>query len=194
MGDYDIVFNDPSDPANITKYKVNTCEELLRVLKVETGLPLVYIPKYEATSCFHMPWSSFNKRSLLDLMISVNGINNSPIAKPQYGDEFVSTLCETSSNPNDGAYTAYETNNPTASNYVRIMNNVFVDAFEPVDNVPTLLQLVFFTDFFFEMKPEDEEHEHDDEHDDEHEEHCENAAPTRYNPDKMVSAPREASH
>jgi hypothetical protein len=193
MGDYDIVFSDSSDQS-ITKYKVNNCEELLRVLKVQSGLPLVYIPKYEATSCFHMPWTSFNKRTLLDLMISVNGVVNSPVAKSQYGDNFTSTLCEPpeDSNPdyaNEGAYTAYETNNPTASNYVRIMNNVFVDAFEPVDDVPTLLQLVFFTDFFFELKQEDEHHDETDSADD-----CDKAAPTRYNPDTMVSAPLEASH
>ena len=195
MGDYDIVFNDPSDPDNITKYKFNTCEELLRVLKAETGLPLVYIPKYEATSCFHMPWTSFNKRTLLDLMISVNGINNSPVAKSQYGDGFISTLCEdppnATPNANEGAFTAFETKNSTASNYIRVMNNVFVDAFEPIDDVPTLLQLVFSTDFFFELKPEDEEQ---DEPTDEPTDDCGHASPPRYNPNTMVSSPLEASH
>lgn len=183
MNDYDIIFSDPSENETI-KYKVNTCEELLRVLKVESGLPLVNIPKYEATSCFHMPWTSFNKRTILDLMISVKGINNSPSAKPRDGDDYISTLCDTSdeSNANECAYTVYETINTTASNYIRIMNNVIVDAFEPIDDVPTLLQLVFYTDFFFEMKQE-EDPETDD---------CERIRKL-YNPDTMVSPPLESS-
>lgn len=211
MGEYDIFFSDPtSENDNYIKYKTNTCEELLRVLKAESGLPLVYIPKYEAATCFHMPWTCFNKRTLLDLMISVSGINNSPRAKPRDGENYVSTLChyvpgatgatgatgghsdcenycdDTEYSPNDFAYTVYETTNPTASNYIRIMNNVFIDAFEPINDVPTLLQLVFFTDFFFEMKQEEdpENYESDD---------CERTKPVLYNPDVMVSAPLEAS-
>jgi hypothetical protein len=185
MGDYDIIFSDPSSENETIKYKVSTCEELLRVLKTESGLPLVYIPKYEATTCFHMPWTSFNKRTILDLMISVKGINNSPVAKPRDGENYTSTLHnpdETEYVVNENAYTVYETINPTASNYIRIMNNVFVDAFEPINDVPTLLQLVFFTDFFFEMKQEE------DPEDDE----C-NSSPTLYNPDTMVSPPLESS-
>jgi hypothetical protein len=46
MSEYDILFSDPtSENDNYIRYKTNTCEELLRVLKAESGLPLVYIPK-----------------------------------------------------------------------------------------------------------------------------------------------------
>jgi hypothetical protein len=131
-------------------------------------------------------------------MTSVNEIINSPKAKPRDGENYVSTLCTGTTgstgstgsidpdySPNEYAYTVYETVNFKACNYVRIMNSVFIDAFEPIDDVPTLLELIFYTDFFFALKP-DVEPEYI-------EEDCEITNLPRYNPDIMVKTPLESS-
>ena len=186
MSEYDITFNDPTTE-KVTRYKTNTCEELLRILKIESGLPLVNISSYDSTTCSHVPWTAFNKKTLHDLMVSVNGIVNSPKAVPRDGENYISTLPTPPSSgysPDEFAYNVYETANYTASNYIRLMHTVFVDAFEPIDDVPTLLQLVFYTDFFFEMKPEEEPV---------YGTGGSITKPTLYNPDIMVKAPLESS-
>ena len=190
MEEYDILFNDSSYDSYI-KYKTNTCEELLRILKAESEEPLISIPKYESATCFNIPWNSFNKRTLMDLMVSVSGINNSPKVKPREGKNYISTLSKDDQSdpdysPDDFAYTVYETVNFKASNYVRILNNVFIDAFEPIDGVPTLLQLVFLTDFFFEMKQDG------DDEDAKPLTGCSTCKTTLYNPSDMVYKPTES--